>query len=135
MRILLAEDDSAMRALLARALRKSRFEVHEASTGIEALERLAKGLEGEPPVRFDLVISDVRMPGYGGLDLLAELRYVDSRVPVILITAFGSASTHAAAERLGAFAMLDKPFDLDDLMSLVSTVARSIEDASAGESR
>ncbi len=53
-----------MRALLARALRKSRFEVHEASTGTEALERLAKGLEGEPPVRFDLVISDVRMPSH-----------------------------------------------------------------------
>ena len=119
MRILLAEDDPAMRALLVRRLRRSGFEVLEAGNGHEALERLADSLAGDPPGRFGLVISDVRMPGYGGLDLLASLRYVDSRVPVILITAFGSASTHAAAEDLGAFAMLDKPFDLDVLMALV----------------
>jgi DNA-binding response OmpR family regulator len=130
MRLLLAEDDSAMRALLARALRKSGFEVLEASTGDEALERLSKALVDEPTARFDLVISDVRMPGYGGLDLLASIRSANSRVPVILITAFGSASTHAAAERLGAFAMLDKPFDLDDLLTLVSSAARSIEEGS-----
>jgi DNA-binding NtrC family response regulator len=129
MRALLAEDDPAMRTLLARGLRKSGFEVFEARTGSEALERLANA-----PVRFDLVISDVRMPGPGGLDLLALLRHADSRVPVILITAFGSAATHAAAERLGAFAMLDKPFDLDDLMTLALSAARSLEGGSPGGS-
>jgi DNA-binding NtrC family response regulator len=82
----------------------------------------------QPLAPFDLIISDVRMPGYGGLDLLASLRHANSRVPVILITAFGSASTHAAAKRLGAFATLDKPFDLDDLMTLASSAARSTEE-------
>jgi CheY-like chemotaxis protein len=128
MRVLLAEDDSAMRALLARALRKSGFEVLEASTGHEALERLARAQVDQPPSRFDLIISDVRMPGYTGLDLLARLHRANSRVPVILITAFGSASTHADAKRLGAFATLDKPFDLDDLMTLASSAARSTEE-------
>jgi FixJ family two-component response regulator len=61
----------------------------------------------------------VRMPGYDGLNVLASLRQTPSRIPLILITAFGTAAAHATAERLGAFAMLDKPFQLDDLLDLV----------------
>jgi CheY-like chemotaxis protein len=130
MRVLLAEDDPAMRALLARALRKTGVEVLEARTGLEALERLANAIAGDADEgeRFDLVISDLRMPGYSGLDLLSSLRFAESRIPLILITAFGSASTHATAQRLGAFATLDKPFDLDDLMTLVSSAASSSQE-------
>jgi DNA-binding NtrC family response regulator len=115
----LAEDDVAMRALLARTLRRAGFDVVEARSGHETLERLSQGLGIEPPVGFDLIISDVRMPGYDGLNVLASVRHTPIQVPVILITAFGTAAAHAAAARLGAFAILDKPFDLDDLMALV----------------
>ncbi len=118
-RVLLAEDDPAMRTLLARNLRRAGYEVVEAGTGYETLERLARGLISEPPLWFDLVISDVRMPGYDGLNILASLRQLPTHIPVILITAFGTSAVHATAARLGAFAMLDKPFDLDDLMALV----------------
>ncbi|HZS38258.1 MAG TPA: response regulator [Polyangia bacterium] len=118
-RVLLAEDDAAMRDLLARTLRRHGFDVVEARSGYETLEWLAHGIIHEPPIWFDLVISDVRMPGYDGLNILASLRQMPVHVPVILITAFGSRETHAAAARLGAFAMLDKPFDVDDLMTIV----------------
>jgi len=117
--VLLAEDDDAMRVLLARRLRRDGFQVVEARSGYEALERLAHALISEPPVWFDLIISDVRMPGYDGLNIVASLRHLPVHIPVILITAFGSAAAHATAVRLGAFAMLDKPFDVDDLMTLV----------------
>jgi DNA-binding NtrC family response regulator len=117
-RVLLAEDDAAMRALLARRLCRAGFEVVEASNGIEALERLAG-------VRFDVVVTDLRMPGYDGLNILASLRQTAADVPVILITAFGTMSTHVAAARLGAYAILDKPFDLDDLMTVVKAAARA----------
>jgi len=59
------------------------------------------------------------MPGYGGLNILASLQQLPIHMPVILITAFGTKAAHDRAARLGAFAMLDKPFDLDDLMVLV----------------
>ncbi len=122
-RVLLAEDDDAMRALLARALRRAGFDVIEASSGYEALDRLARGLMREPSI--DLIVSDVRMPGYDGLNILASLRQARTPIPVILITAFGSTATHAAAARLGAFAMVDKPFDVDDLVILVRSALRS----------
>jgi DNA-binding NtrC family response regulator len=126
-RVLLAEDDDTMRALLARRLCRAGFDVVEASNGVEALERLACGWICTPGIRFDVVVSDLRMPGYDGLNIVATLRQNAPDVPVILITAFGTMATHVEAARLGAYAILDKPFDLDDLMSLVkaATLARA----------
>jgi len=124
-RILLAEDDAAMRALLARRLCRAGFQVVEACNGIEALERLAYGLASTPRVTFDVIVSDVRMPGYDGLNILASLRQNAAYIPVILITAFGTLATHVKAARLGAYAIVDKPFDLDDLTTLVEEAARA----------
>jgi CheY-like chemotaxis protein len=123
-RVLLAEDDAAMRALLAAKLRRAGLEVVEASSGYEALDRLARGLIGPSPI--DLILSDVRMPGFDGLNILASLRQAGTPIPAILITAFGSAAAHAAADHLGAFAMVDKPFDVDDLMVLVRSAVQSV---------
>jgi DNA-binding NtrC family response regulator len=118
-RVLLADDDDAMRALLARALRRAGYDVVEACSGSALLEGLASGVMSESRLWFDLIISDVRMPGCDGLYILASLRHLSIETPVILITAFGTTATHAAAAHLGAFALLDKPFDVDDLMTLV----------------
>ena len=107
-----------MRALLACALRRVGFDVVEACSGSELLERLAYGLATTPGTRFEVIVSDVRMPGYDGLNVLASLRQMSVPIPVILITAFGTAASHAAAAHLGALALLDKPFDVDDLMTL-----------------
>jgi CheY-like chemotaxis protein len=115
-RILLAEDDLQMRYLITRNFEHAGFEVIGAANGLEALALIAEALISEPPERFSLIISDVRMPGYSGLQLLASTRDDVVSQPVILITAFGTPETHAHAKRLGAFAVFDKPFDIDDLV-------------------
>ena len=131
-RVLLAEDDGAMRALLARRLCRAGFEVIEVANGTEALERLAYGWASKPALRFDVVVSDLRMPGYDGINILASLRQTADYLPVILITAFGTMTTHVTAARLGAYAILDKPFDLDELIALVQEATRDLATTERG---
>ena len=122
-RLLLAEDDPELRHLLATVLRRDGHHVTEARSGIELLDWVAAELDEHGSLdRFDLIISDIRLPGFSGLDMLASLRTAECPVPVVLITAFGDEATHAQAERLGAAAMFDKPFDVDDLRTTVSQV-------------
>lgn len=121
-RVLLAEDDFEMRRLLSLTLTRAGFDLVQVSSGDEALDRIADQLIEESD-QFDIVVADVRMPGCTGLDLLACLRHFDWHTPVILITAFGTAETHEEARRLGAFAVFDKPFDLDDLENAVVSAA------------
>jgi len=122
-RILLAEDDDEMRSMLAAALRRDNYQVEEAFNGADLLVKVARAfldINGDRVTRApDLVISDVRMPGFTGLEVLAALRDRAPKVPVILITAFGDLETHLEAKRLGANAMFDKPFDLEDLRTAV----------------
>jgi len=115
-RVLLAEDDDPMRRLLANALRGDGFEVIEASSGAELVERIRTHLIHPKDGRtVDLIISDIRMPWASGLTVLEGLRRHNRATPVILITAFGDQETHLEAKRLGAAAVFDKPFDVNDL--------------------
>jgi CheY-like chemotaxis protein len=120
-RVLLADDSDEMRSLIAGMLRQAGYEVVEARDGIELFEHIesavASGGRRNPPI--SLVISDVRMPGLSGLSVLGILRCGYWRTPVILITAFGDEHTHAEARELGAAALFDKPFDLDELRRTV----------------
>jgi two-component system, response regulator, stage 0 sporulation protein F len=117
--VLLAEDDAEMRHLMAWALRHDGYDVLEATDGDEAMTLLGTIETKDARLGLpDLIVSDVRMPGYSGLEMLERLRRENAKVPVILVTAFGDWATHAQAERLGA-QVLDKPFDLDDLRALV----------------
>ncbi|MBW2702017.1 MAG: response regulator [Deltaproteobacteria bacterium] len=125
-KIVLAEDDEDMRDLLAGALKRAGYAVDEVADGNELLDHLADGLLAEGRVPPDLIVSDIRMPGWTGLDVLAGLREPDWTVPIILITAFGNEETHAEAERLGAAVLLDKPFDVDDLLQAVHKVISEI---------
>ena len=125
-RVLLAEDDPEMRWALAWYLRHDGYEVVEVKDGteLEAVIRAATdGTYGEEPV--DLVVSDVRMPGKSSLEVLRGLRRVDWVVPIVLITAFGSAEVHAEARRLGVRAVLNKPFNLDRLRDLLQSISPS----------
>ena len=123
-RVLLAEDDFEMRALLSMALRKSGYTVVECSDGIGMLTHLAAFLLPDEfanaPV--DLIISDIRMPGVTGMEVLEGKPEKRGFPPMILITAFGDEETHALAERFGAAAMFDKPFDVDVLLEKVKDV-------------
>jgi CheY-like chemotaxis protein len=120
-RILLAEDDPNLRAFLTLLLTTDGYEVIEVSDGGKLGEYIAGHFlrYGDSPLPVDLIVTDVRMPGLTGLDILQELRRVGSSTPVILMTAFGSDEIHARARRLGAAATLDKPFEIDDLRMLV----------------
>ncbi len=118
--VILAEDDTEFRGLLASVLQQEGYEVVEAPDGLALLASLENTLtvRRERPDAF-LVVADVRMPGLSGLDVLAILRCATWRTPVILITAFGDEATHAEGQELGAVAVLDKPFDVDVLRAAV----------------
>jgi CheY-like chemotaxis protein len=120
-RLLLAEDDAAFRTLLQMALAGDGYDVVAVKDGSELLERLSVSLSsGSASDRFDVVVSDVRMPGWTGLNVLLSMRHEANPPPVVLITAFGDERLHEQAMKAGAVAVLDKPFELDDLRSLVS---------------
>ncbi|HXY34864.1 MAG TPA: response regulator [Planctomycetaceae bacterium] len=126
--ILLAEDTDEMRSVIAMRLRQQGYSVTECADGAELLARLGVYLHPEtvahPPEmpKYDLVISDLRMPGVFGLSIVEGASEYPDFPPTILITAFGDAETHEKARRVGVAAMIDKPFDMSDLLETVRTV-------------
>ena len=124
-RVLVAEDDAALRDLLVSALSDDGYEVIEARDGVDLLRQLANLDSDGTDLPVDVVVSDVRMPGTSGLEALTILRRFSRSLPVVLITAFGDIATHAEAERLGAAAVFDKPFDIDALRATVSALTRT----------
>ena len=119
--ILLAEDDKEMRALLALLLRKAGYRVTECRDGVGLLTYLEPFLlpNGVEDKDVDLIISDIRMPGFTGMEVLEGAPKNEGFPPMILITAFGDEETHALAKEFGAAAMFDKPFNMDDLLAKV----------------
>ena len=117
-RILLADDDPDMRALVASILRRDGYDVVEACSFMEAIDHIARTVWTKRD-GFKAIVSDVCMPGLTGLDLLAVLYCARLDIPVILITAFGDEEVRAEARSLGATAVLDKPFNLDALHAAV----------------
>ena len=113
--VLVVEDDSHMRAAVSQSLGLQGYPVLLAHDGYEALELLQHQ-------RAWLVIADVNMPGKGGLDLLRELRAAGNSVPVVIMTAYGSIDTAVEALKLGATDFLQKPFQLNQLQSMVSRI-------------
>ena len=122
-RILLAEDDEEMRKLLAFMLRKEGYRITECADGVSLLDMLSSFfLNGEGNENFNLIISDIRMPGITGMEILVGANEMDNFPPIILITAFGDIDTHRQAERLGAAAVLDKPFDIEEMLKIVASI-------------
>jgi DNA-binding NtrC family response regulator len=107
-RILVADDHDALRRGLALALRTAGHEVEEAPNGNAAIERLHNGY-------FDVVVSDLRMGGSDGLDVLRTTRTTHPTSSVILMTAFGSVSTAVEAMKNGAFDYVQKPFEIEEM--------------------
>lgn len=115
-RILLAEDHAEMRALLRGMLVRDGYEVVVAQDGPGLIRVLIAGLTDKDKAWMpDLVISDVRMPGFSGMEVLARLRREALGLPVLLITAFGASELREQVERMGRARVLDKPFEMEDL--------------------
>jgi len=126
-RILIVDDDPGQRSLLDSFLRGQHFETVLADSGERALEFLAGG-------RFDLMISDVRMPGLSGLDTLRRVRLQWPTLPVLLVTAYADIRDAVVAMRDGALNYLAKPIDLDELLATVRQ-ATGLAAAAPGEFR
>jgi len=121
-RVLVAEDDAAMRDLLLLVLRERGYEVDAVSSGSQMISVLSeRNPDGSLVERFDLIVTDVRMPGASGLDAIDELRRSGGLTPVIAVTAFPHDATRQRAQRLEV-RLLAKPFDLDTLREAVESV-------------
>jgi len=120
--ILIAEDDDEMRALLSQTLQAKGYMVSECSNGFQLINELKFFEKPRDEERYNLIISDIRMPGLIGTEVLEAASLSPDAPPIILITAFGDAETHDQARRFGAVAILDKPFDMDDLIKVVENV-------------
>lgn len=132
-KVLVAEDQPAMRHLLARCLREAGYDVVELQNGAALWSELNNSLaDDDNPREPDLVISDIRMPGADGLDVLSRLRSAGQQTPVILITAFGTTATVLEAMRLGATMVFNKPLDVEKLVAAaIRLVPPSDEEAMA----
>ncbi len=113
--LLIVDDDAAMREMLASLFREHGYPVHEAASVDDALE-CARDQD------VDAVLSDVRMPGRSGVDLVGELRGLRPGVPVVLMTAFGSVASAVDAMRAGAADYITKPFEPDVALITVERV-------------
>jgi DNA-binding NtrC family response regulator len=111
-RILIVDDDPGQRSLLDSFLRSQGFGTVVVDSGEKALETLRAG-------KFDMMISDVRMPGLTGLETLRLARKEHATLPVLLVTAFTDVRDAVAAMRDGAVNYLSKPIDLDELLASV----------------
>lgn len=131
--ILLAEDDAELRSLIAHALREAGHAVLEAGNGFELLDRIEAAIAWGEPARppISLIISDVRMPGMTGIDVLSVLRCAYWATPVILMSAFADATLRGEAWELGAAAVIAKPFAMEELLDAVRVALRR----SAGSTR
>jgi DNA-binding NtrC family response regulator len=118
--LLLVEDKNELRAMLRKALERAGYAVDEAPDGTAAIQKVRAR-------RYLLVITDLKMPGASGLDVLRETKQADASIPVILLTAFGSVEEAVTAMKEGAFDFLQKPVDLDHLKLLVQRAARQQE--------
>src|SRR5580704_12600612 len=111
-RILIVDDQDMMRDSLAQILVREGHEVVAATDGASAVARLGA-------TRFDLLITDLRMPKMTGLELMAEAKRLRPDMPVVLMTAFATVSNAVEAMKLGAYDYIQKPFNGDEIKLLV----------------
>jgi DNA-binding NtrC family response regulator len=114
--ILVVDDEALIRWSLSERLKAEGFEVLEAATGADALEKLPEGV--------GLVLLDYKLPDTDGVSILRKIKDFDQDIVVILLTAYASVETAAEAMKLGAYHFANKPFNLDEV---VATVERALE--------
>jgi len=111
-RILVVDDERSMREMLSILLEREGYEPVEAKDGQEAWQLFEASV-------FDLVITDIQMPGINGIELLARIKKLAPEIPVLMITAFATAEQAVDAIKLGAFHYFTKPFNNDEIRALV----------------
>jgi DNA-binding NtrC family response regulator len=110
--ILVAEDKSAMQQMLFATLSAEGYEVDIAASGSDAISKARNK-------RYDLVLTDLKLPGVDGIKVLSEVKEIDPETSVIVMTAYGTVETAVEAMKVGAFDFITKPFDTDRLFLLI----------------
>lgn len=121
-RLLVVDDDPGLLRAVAETLRAEGYEVTTARRGAEALTRIAESLP-------DLIVSDIRMPGMDGYELVRNLR-ASARtklIPIVFLTAKDETADRIAGFRTGVDAYLTKPFEPDELLAVVANILRRVE--------
>ena len=109
-RILIVEDEEKLRRVIQLQLQSAGFDVEEAGTAEEG-QRLAE--------KADLILTDLRLPGMDGLELIHRIRRLNEQTPIVVMTAFGTVENAVEAMKAGAMDFLPKPFSMDHLMAVV----------------
>ena len=115
--ILVVDDEPKLREVLAATLQELGYQTRMAESGMAALEQF----DNDP---VDLVLSDLRMPGMSGQQLLTELRRRAPNVPVVLMTAYGTVKDAVQSIKDGAFDYISKPFEIDELEATIAKALR-----------
>ena len=116
-KVLVVDDDQDSRNLLREVLEANGYSVETAADGVAAREALNR--DGD----YRIIIADLRMPKESGLDLLRNLRHQKAKHGVILMSSFISGKERKSAKELGAYALLDKPLRLSELLQTVDELA------------
>ena len=119
-RILIIEDDEEMRTLLKEFLVEEGTEINSAWNGSEAYRQLVEE-------SFDLIITDIQMPGFTGLDILPVIKKIQPQASIIVMTAFGSEEVRRKSFDRGATAYLEKPINMDRLKTLIQKMVSTKE--------
>jgi nitrogen regulation protein NR(I) len=123
--ILVVDDEPNLRRVLRAQLERDGYDVHTAEDGEQALALLHEH-------HIDLVITDLRMPKLDGMELLRRITALEDAMPVVMITAHGTVDTAVEALKMGAFDYITKPFDQEDVRTIVRKAVRT-QDLSATE--
>ena len=111
-KILVVDDEKSMREILDIFLKSEGYDVSTAENGAKAIENARKEI-------IDLIITDMKMPGLSGLELLKEIKEISPDTAVVIITAFGTMASAVEAMKLGAYDYIQKPFQMDDIRLVV----------------
>src|SRR4030067_934237 len=115
--ILVVDDEPSMRTTLSILLKREGYRVSQASGGVEAIKMLAPG-------EYDMLLTDLKMEGMDGIELLRHIKAVDPQAEVLIFTAYGTIASAVEAMKLGAYDYIGKPFDEEELLL---KVARALE--------
>lgn len=124
--IWIIDDDQSMRWVLEKTLSNNGYRVTAFESGSVALASFKRA---SPEERPNLVITDVRMPGINGFELMKQIRNISPQTPIIVMTAYTDLDTTVQTYQEGAFEYLPKPFDIDDALDLVARACEQSMDS------
>jgi len=130
--IWIIDDDQSMRWVLEKTLSNNGYEVTAFDSGSVALSNFKRI---ELDARPRLIITDVRMPGINGFELLKQIKNISPQTPIIVMTAYTDLDTTVQAFQEGAFEYLPKPFDIDDALELVARACEPVEETNPAQQR